>query len=273
MNGFSFDAIAADYHWQLSLITLVSIFVVNFIAKKIAVALVPTLREARAANHEAYATKMQKASYAANQKWNRKWGVVFFAVIFGLIIPFCVTVEAQPWWRYLVDMFVILMVYDFFYYLAHRFLFHDEGFFGGPLLWVHAVHHRQHNPCRGDSSFIHPIEVALGLSLYVGTVFLLSRFMGDFHVVTIVITWIAFSEINLHNHDLWTADKFPFRYANTMAKMHHNHHARFTGGNFATISLFYDWLFGTLDYGDKPRKAGSVKRRRKAQVSPQNGAS
>lgn len=266
MNGFSFDAIAADYHWQLSLITLVSIFVVNFIAKKIAVAMVPAFREARAANHEAYAAKMQKASYAANQKWNRKWGVVFFAVIFGLIMPFCVTAEAQPWWRYLVDMVVILMVYDFFYYLAHRFLFHDEGFFGGPLLWVHAVHHRQHNPCRGDSSFIHPIEVALGLSLYVGTVFLLSRFMGDFHVVTIVITWIAFSEINLHNHDLWTVDKFPFRYMNTMSKMHHNHHARFTGGNFATISLFYDWLFGTLDYGNAPRKAGSVKRRRKSKA-------
>jgi sterol desaturase/sphingolipid hydroxylase (fatty acid hydroxylase superfamily) len=59
------------------------------------------------------------------------------------------------------DIAVILMFYDFFYYLVHRFLFHDEGFLGGPLMWVHAVHHRQHNPCRGDSSFIHPLEVAL----------------------------------------------------------------------------------------------------------------
>ena len=32
--------------------------------------------------------------------------------------------------------------------------------------------------------------------------------------------------------------------------MHHNHHARFTGGYFATISLLYDWMFGTLDNGD-----------------------
>jgi sterol desaturase/sphingolipid hydroxylase (fatty acid hydroxylase superfamily) len=37
--------------------------------------------------------------------------------------------------------------------------------------------------------------------------------------------------------------------------MHHNHHARFTGGNYATITLLYDWMFGTLDHGDKPRKA------------------
>jgi sterol desaturase/sphingolipid hydroxylase (fatty acid hydroxylase superfamily) len=73
--------------------------------------------------------------------------------------------------------------------------------------------------------------------------------MGNFHVATVVITWIAFSQINLHNHDLWEADRFPFRYLKTMSVMHHNHHASFTGGNFATISLLYDWLFGTLDFG------------------------
>lgn len=264
MNGFSFPALAADYHWQLSLITLVAIFAVTFVASRLAL-LVPAFREASRINREAYAQKMRKPSYAANQRSNRRWGVVFFAIIFGLVLPFCLTAEPQPWWRVAIDAVVILMVYDFFYYLAHRFLFHDEGFFGGPLLWVHAVHHRQHNPCRGDSSFIHPLEVAVGLSLYVGTAFLLSRFMGDFHVVTIVITWIAFSEINLHNHDLWTPDRFPFRYVNTMAKMHHNHHARFTGGNFATISLLYDWLFGTLDYGDAPRKAWSQRSSKKPQ--------
>ena len=37
---------------------------------------------------------------------------------------------------------------------------------------------------------------------------------------------------------------------NYISKMHHNHHVRFTGGNFATISLIYDWMFGTLDRGE-----------------------
>jgi sterol desaturase/sphingolipid hydroxylase (fatty acid hydroxylase superfamily) len=31
--------------------------------------------------------------------------------------------------------------------------------------------------------------------------------------------------------------------------MHHNHHVRFGGGNFGTISLIYDRIFGTLDNG------------------------
>lgn len=264
MGSFNLTDLAAGYEWQLSLITLVSIFAVTFIAKK-AMMLIPTIRRASAINRETYDAKMQKESYAENQRWNRKWGLVYYAVIFGMVLPFCLTAEAQPWWRVLLDMVVILMVYDFFYYLAHRFLFHDEGFFGGPLLWVHAYHHRQKDPCRGDSSFIHPLEVAIGLALYVGTVFMLSRFMGDFHVVTIVITWIAFSEINLHNHDRWEEERFPFRYLAYASKMHHNHHARFTGGNFATISLLYDWMFGTLDNGDKVRVAASVRKAQKAE--------
>jgi sterol desaturase/sphingolipid hydroxylase (fatty acid hydroxylase superfamily) len=240
-------SLAESYHWQLSIYTALGIAAVTMIGKQLLM-LSPTIRQARVANAAALEVKMEKPAYAANQKLNRKWGLFFWLAIFAGILPFCLTIEAQPWWRILRDVVLILMVYDFFYYLGHRFLFHDEGFFGGPLLWVHAVHHRQRNPCRGDSSYIHPIEVAIGLGLYVGTIVLLSLLLGSFHVVTVVITWVAFSQINNHNHDLWTADRFPFRYLKTMSVMHHNHHASFTGGNFATISLLYDWLFGTLDY-------------------------
>ena len=253
------------YEWQLSLVTLALILGVGWAFKRLLPMFSPTIRAAVAENKAVFAGKMAKPNYAANQAWNRKWGAGFMAVIFGAIMPFCVTLTAQPLWAMLLDMFVILMVYDFFYYFAHRFLFHDEGFFGGPLKWVHGVHHRQHNPCRQDSSYIHPIEVAIGLGLYVGTILLLSRFMGEFHVATIVVTWIAFSEINLHNHDRWTERSFPFAYIDKMAFMHHNHHAKFTGGNFATISLLYDWLLGTLDDGEqryglfKPRKTETAK--------------
>jgi sterol desaturase/sphingolipid hydroxylase (fatty acid hydroxylase superfamily) len=238
-----------QYHWQASLYAIAGIMAATVIGKRLLL-LVPTFKKASELNRQAFQEKMAKPAYAANQKWNRKWGLFDWAVIFGLILPFCVTTQAQPWWQVLRDMVVILMFYDFFYYLVHRFLFHNGGFLGGPLIHVHAIHHRQHNPCRMDSSYIHPLEVALGLGLYAGSIFVLSRFMGDFHVVTIVMTWIAFSEINLHNHDLWKADRFPFGYLSYISKMHHNHHAKFTGGNFATISLLYDWMFGTLDHGE-----------------------
>lgn len=247
MSAF-WNGLMAQYQWQLSLYAVLGIVGVSLLGRLVT-RLVPTLGAAAQLNRDAYRKKMANPRYAANQLWNRKWGAFFSLVIFVAIIPFCLTAQAQPAWRVLRDCFVILMVYDFFYYLTHRFLFHDSGFFGGPLMWVHAVHHRQHNPCRKDSSYIHPLEVAIGLGLYVACIFGLARVMGGFSVVTVVVTWVAFSEINLRNHDLWTEDRFPFRYLNTMSVMHHNHHARFTGGNFATISLLYDWMFGTLDYG------------------------
>ncbi|WP_310530825.1 sterol desaturase family protein [Novosphingobium sp.] len=242
-------SLAANYNWQQSLIAAVAIIAITMALRALGTALIPTFRESARINKASYVEKMQRPTYAANQAWNRKWGFFFWVVIFAAIVPFAISTELHSIGRVLRDCAIILLVYDFFYYLVHRFLFHDSGYFKGPLMWVHAVHHRQHNPCRGDSSFIHPVEVAGGLGLYVGTILGLSFLLGVFSVPTVVITWIAFSEINQHNHDLWPTDKFPFKYLNTMSVMHHNHHAHFTGGNFATISLLYDWIFGTLDYG------------------------
>ncbi len=238
-----------QYNWQLSLIALVAIMGIPFLSKYL-LSLAPAIKQAQTLNKQVAAKKMERKVYSDNQKWNRKWAGLYLVVIFAGILPFCLTAAPQPWWNFLTDIFVILMVYDFFYYLTHRFVFHESNGVKGPLMWMHAVHHQQNNPCRLDSSYIHPLEVAIGLGLYVATIFVLSLFMGAFHVATIVITWIAFSEINLHNHDRWESDKFPFKYLNYASVMHHNHHAKFTGGNFATITLFYDWLFGSYDTGN-----------------------
>ena len=238
-----------NYHLGLSLIAFASILTITILSRKLG-KFIPAFGRAAQLNKDAYDKKMQRKLYSDNQKLNRKWGLVDTLVIFFLIIPFCVTVESEPLWKMLLDMFVILMFYDFFYYLTHRFLFHNPNFGKGRLMRVHAIHHQQHNPCRGDSSYIHPLEVAIGLGLYAGSILVLSQLMGQFHVATIVITWVLFSEINNHNHDLWEEDRFPFKYLSYASKMHHNHHARFTGGNFATISLFYDWLFNSYDTGN-----------------------
>ena len=269
MNSDFFANLAAHYEWQLSLLTLAGIIAVMAAGRLVTLA-VPTLRAAHRLNSDTLARKMEKPAYAANQKWNRKWGGFFMLLIFALIMPFCLTLAPQPWWSVLLDMVVILFVYDFVYYLSHRFLFHDSAFFGGPLKWMHAIHHRQHNPCRQDSSYIHPLEVAIGLGLYVGTIFALSRVMGEFHVLTIVITWTAFSQINLHNHTLWESDRFPFRYMKYASQMHHNHHAKFTGGNYATITLLYDWMFGTLDHGDGYKRGSGPVRGGGASVPAQS---
>lgn len=247
MDETILSAIREHYQWLLSLYAAVGIMALTFIGKRVLL-LIPAIKQTRALNKRAAEERNTRSFYPRVQKRVRVWGLLTDLAIFVLVLPFCLTLEAQPWWKIVLDVFVILMVYDFFYYLTHRFLFHD-GPLGGLLIWVHAVHHQQRNPCRMDSSYLHPLEPVLGLALYAVSIAVLAAFMGSFHVATIVITWIAFSEINLHNHDLMEVDRFPYRYVKYMSFMHHVHHARFTAGNFATISLFYDWLFGTYDTG------------------------
>jgi len=249
MNLSFLDQLPLGYELPQSLMAGGIVVVIQALAK-FAFRLVPTFERSRRLNNEVHEAKLRKPNYVKVQRKSQAWGIFFLAVIFGLILPLSITGDGQVWWKVLLNSFIILMFYDFFYYLTHRFLFHDGGFMGGPLLWVHAVHHRQHNPCRQDSGFLHPIENGMGMGLYAASIFMLSQFLGRFDIATIVITWIAFTQINLHNHDLWDNEKFPFRYLAYMTTMHHNHHARFTGGNFATISLLYDWLFGTMDHGN-----------------------
>lgn len=243
------------YQWVPSICALVATIAIPLLAKRL-VLQVPTFRATQQTNKAIAREKMSKKFYRDIQKRSRKWGLSTNLAIFIVIVPFVVTTESQPWWQLPIDVFVILMVYDFFYYLVHRFLFHDGGFGPGPLLWVHAVHHQQRNPCRQDSNYLHPIETCLGLALYGFTLLALGLLLGDFHLLTIIITAIAFSEINLHNHDLQETDRFPYRYLKYMSDMHHVHHSRFTAGNYAIISLLYDGLFGTYDTGAGWQKAG-----------------
>ena len=251
MDTATLQAIGHTYALHLSVLAFVLVAVVNLVITRL-VRAVPRLKAAETLNRETARSKLEKPAYAANMQRNRKWGMVFTGVIFGVILPFCLTLATGSWWMIPIQIFTILMVYDFFYYWTHRMLFHDTPGRVGPLKWMHAVHHRQLNPCRMDSGYLNPLESAIGLGLYVVTIAALTLVFGRFHVGTIVVTWVAFQQINLHNHDLWNREKFGDGYIATMAEMHHHHHARFTGGNFATIALLYDWMFGTLDYGKGP---------------------
>ena len=88
MNSEFLTSLWEHYQWQLSLLTLVSILSITFIARQALAAVVPTFREAAALNAEVYAQKMDIPRYAANQRLNRGWGIVFMAVIFFMIKSF-----------------------------------------------------------------------------------------------------------------------------------------------------------------------------------------
>ena len=68
-----------------------------------------------------------------------------------------------------------------------------------------------------------------------------------FHVATIVITMVIYTQLNQVNHCLINLEGFPWRSLNWIAMKHDAHHLDMHKGNYATITLLYDWMFGTLE--------------------------
>ncbi len=242
------STLGEHYQFLLSLYLAVGVALI-LTALNLLGRLIPVLRQTQVLNQQVADSRMQRDYYRNAQSRSRFWGTVPLLAGFLLVFPFCLTDASHPWWKIGLDIVIILMFYDFFYYLTHRFLFHD-GPLGGPLLQVHAIHHQNKNPCRQDSNYLHPLETVIGVVLFVASVGVLSLLLGKFSLITLLVTHVAYLAINTHNHDQVEAEaRFPFRYWHYAAFLHHVHHSRFTSGNYATITPFYDWLFGTLDHG------------------------
>jgi len=203
----------------------------------------PDLAEMRRRNKEEDKKRWQKDKYPPMVRSSQQVGKWLNITFFLLILPFCITFDAQPWWQMLLDGFLILMVYDFFYYCAHRFWFHGNG----PMRQVHAVHHQARDPSYLDAHYVHPLETFVGLGGYMAVVALLVPLLGPFHLATIVVTFIIYFQINQLNHVYFDLPRFPFKTVNWIVAKHHVHHENMHKGNYATITLFYDKIFGTLD--------------------------
>ncbi len=203
----------------------------------------PDLAEMRRINKEEDKKRWEKEKYPPMVRSSQQVGKWLNITFFLFLLPFCITLEGQPWWQVLLDGFVILMVYDFFYYVAHRFWFHGNG----PMRQVHAVHHQARDPSYLDAHYVHPLETFVGLGGYMATVVILSVLMGPFQLATIVITFVIYFQLNQINHVYFKVPKFPFKTLNWIVAKHHVHHENMHKGNYATITLFYDKLFGTLD--------------------------
>lgn len=237
-----FSELLTHYHWQEALLTLVAIIALTKIGKFLAFR-VPALAEMRRQNLAADAEKFAKPKYPPVVRASQKVGLAVNVGFFLLILPWVVTLETQPLWLMALHVFTILMVYDLFYYLAHRFWFHGNG----RMRQVHAVHHQARNPTHIDGFYVHPVETFVGLTLFVATIGLLAPWLGSFHVGTVVITYVIYTQLNTINHTQVTLPYFPFKTLTWITAKHHVHHENMHKGNYATITLLYDKLFGTLD--------------------------
>ena len=192
-----------------------------------------------------YKLKTRPERYAGRLRSSNRISLATNIVFFVGILPFFVTFESQSIGKMAFDLFLILMVYDFFYYLTHRFLFHGNGYFKK----VHGVHHQARTRVSSvDSLLLHPWEVFIGTALFFVVTGALGLIMGtQFHVATVTAATVIYTQINQINHCRIDGEKFPWKILSWIAQSHDAHHINMHKGNYATITLLYDFLFGTLE--------------------------
>jgi sterol desaturase/sphingolipid hydroxylase (fatty acid hydroxylase superfamily) len=232
------------YDWLAALAYVTTLVVLTIIGKKIAFQ-IPAFAEMRRLNDEADKPKMAKESFRAAVKVNNKSAMVTNLVFMFAVLPFCVSFETQPWWMYPVEILAILLIFDFMYYLTHRFIFHD-----GPLRKVHSLHHQARKPTFIDALYVHPLETFIGLCLFLVSIPIMGLIVGGpVNTFAAAIATLTFTQLNTINH-VYTrlgSDRWLFRTVDYITGVHHAHHIDMSHGNYATLTMFYDKLFGTFE--------------------------
>ena len=231
-----------NYDWRALAILLAALFVISNVGRFLLFR-VPALKALRDKNTELDAVRRAEFKEPWVVESGKKTGFVLNALFALGVLPFFMTVHALPLWRVAIDIVAILMIYDFYYYLTHRFAFHGVGW----LKRVHGVHHQALNPVAIDSFYVHPVETAIGIALFFAGILSWGLFIGPIHVASILVCYLAFVYINTFNHIHFDLNKFPFKTLHYAVAKHHVHHVHMRMGNYATLTMFYDYLFGTLD--------------------------
>lgn len=182
-------------------------------------------------------TSVEPAEHLRSQIVN---SVVSLGLVFGTIAlagEALIAANERTLLRQIGDAVAILALYDFGYYLLHRFIFHETR-------WgrrIHAVHHRIRTPFAPDSIFIHPAETALGVGLLMACALL----VGPVSAATFAGCFLVYSVLNILVHAAFNIPRFPFRAMSALSVHHDVHHTSMKGGYYASITPLWDLIFKT----------------------------
>lgn len=165
--------------------------------------------------------------------------VLSVAAVFGMtyaIFPYAFHQGVVSGWRIAYEILAILLVYDFAYYWLHRAMHHKKL-----MKFVHAVHHEVHNPTAMESFYLHPIELFAGLALLLACTWL----VGPVHIYTFAAVFFIHSTLNITVHSGVVSNRFWLFPIDHLTKKHYIHHAGNYDNNYASLTPFWDILFGT----------------------------
>ncbi len=229
------------YDWLGTLVFLALIFTGTKLAR-FAAFKNPGLQRMRAWNKTEDQPKIADPKWRPVMAGGQRVGLIVNGAFLLALCPLVVTLDAMPWWRYIADVALVLMVYDFFYYLVHRYIFH------GPIMKkIHGLHHQARSPSWSDALYVHSTETFIGLGMFIACLSLIGFALGGIHAATVAVTYLIYVQLNTINHTKFNLDYFPFKTVNYLTTKHHIHHENMNMGNYGSITPLYDWMFRTLD--------------------------
>ena len=231
-----------SWDWKAALLFLGVLVLLTVVGRLLAFR-VPALRRVREQTLEADRVKLSRQRFRDAVARNNRAALATNLLFYFAVLPFFVDLEPRPLWRHALDAVAVLMLFDFLYYLTHRFLFH-----GRALRRVHALHHQARTPTFVDGLYVHPLETAIGLVLFLGSIPLVALLGGGpLHAVPMAVATLLFTQLNTINHCWVNLPSFPFRTLSRITALHAAHHVDMNHGNYATLTMLYDRLFGTLE--------------------------
>lgn len=231
-----------SYDWLAGAVFFISFTAINSVGSWLAFQ-VPSLRKMWEMNTAADELKLAREPYREAVRINMRAATWQALAFYALVMPFCVSLDPVPAWRFVGDAVAVLLIYDFTYYLTHRFLFH-----GKPLRRIHALHHRALEPTNIDALYVHPVETLIGQGLFQVAVPLVAVVSGGpLNVFSMVLATLVFVHAGTLNHAWVDLPKFPFRWLQFLTTAHAAHHVDMKHGNYSQITLLFDWLFGTYE--------------------------
>jgi sterol desaturase/sphingolipid hydroxylase (fatty acid hydroxylase superfamily) len=231
-----------DYQWKATLLLVAVVLGLSLIARLIIFSS-SAMRSVRVYNQEKDSDKKQSDRYKPILMANDRIALACYLAFLLGIAPFIITVSVDSAWNIVVDILLIIFIYDLLYYVTHRFLFHGNGYFRR----IHALHHQARSPTLIDARYVHPLELFIGIALFIVTASLVGFLNGPVNVLSLAISFLIFVHVNLLNHTHVDLPYFPYKTLTWISEKHAIHHENMHRGNFATITLFYDKLFGTYE--------------------------
>ena len=231
-----------NYDWMATLVLVAALIGMTVVGRYLAFK-IPALETMRELNREADKLKLSRKRFRAAVKVNNRSGMLTNVVFFVTILPFCVNLESRSLWRHGIDIVAVLMLFDFMYYLTHRFAFH-----GKILRKVHSLHHQVRTPTHIDALYVHPLETFIGLALFLGSIPMIAGLAGaPLSAYSMAIATLIFTQGNTINHAYVNLPYFPFKTLDYITGVHASHHIDMNHGNFATLTMVYDRMFGTYE--------------------------